>query len=75
MHVNILIIFTLQMYVCVRRFNSNSSLAALQAVSVIKTLIIQKVRTFCGHVLSAEASMLHFLGQKQTKQEAYAVFF
>lgn len=52
-----------------------ATLAALQAVSVINTLIIQKVRTFCGHVLSADASVSHFLVQKQTKQEAYAVYF
>lgn len=54
-----------------------ATLAALQAViqAVINTLIIQKVRTFCRHVLSAEASVLHFLVQKQTKQEAYAVYF
>lgn len=50
-----------------------ATLAAPQAVSVINTLIIQKVRTFCGHVLSA--SVLHFLVQKQTKQDAYAVYF
>lgn len=46
-----------------------ATLAALQAVSVINTLIIQKVRTVCGHVLLTDASVLHFLVQKQTKQE------